>query len=98
MLEQVSLITLYRNRLKVKLTSLSGETGADWLKITEAITKAAEESIGYKWWKNRKWLRTWNDEIQQAIEENKARYRNYLQNKRGNGKAVPLQVQRVPGS
>ena len=47
----------------------------------EAITKAAEESIGYKKWKNRKWLRTWNEEIQQAIEENKASYRKYFQNK-----------------
>jgi len=50
------------------------------MKIKEAITKAAEESIGYKW-KNRKWLRTWNDEIQLAIEEKKASYRKYLQNK-----------------
>ena len=32
-------------------------------------------------WKNRKWLRTWNEEIQQAIEEKKASYRKYLQNK-----------------
>jgi len=51
------------------------------MKIKEAITKAAEESIGYKKWKNRKWLRTWNDEIQLAIEEKKASYRKYLQNK-----------------
>jgi len=46
MLQKESIRTLYRNRLKDKLTSLSGETGADWLKIKEAITKAAEESIG----------------------------------------------------
>jgi len=42
---------------------------------------AAEESIGYKKWKKRKWLRTWDDEIQRAIEEKKASYRKYLQNK-----------------
>jgi len=51
------------------------------LKIKEAITKAAEESIRYKKWKNRKFLRTWSDEIQLAIEEKKVSYRNYLQNK-----------------
>jgi DNA-binding IscR family transcriptional regulator len=51
------------------------------LKIKEAITKAAEESIGYKKWKNQKWLQTWNEEIQRAIEEEKASYREYLQNK-----------------
>jgi len=51
------------------------------MKIKEAITKAAEESIGYKKWKNRKRLRTWNEEIQRAIEEKKASYRKYLQNK-----------------
>jgi len=51
------------------------------MKIKEAITKAAEESIGYKKWKNWKWLRTWNEEIQRAIEEKKATYRKYLQNK-----------------
>jgi len=51
------------------------------LKIKEAITKAAEESIGYKKWKYRKWLRMWNDEIQLEIEEKKASYRKYLQNK-----------------
>jgi len=82
MLEKETIRTLYRNRLKGKLTPLSGETGTDWLKIRDAITKAVEESIRYKWWKNRKWLQTWHDEIQQAIEEKKARYRNYLQNKR----------------
>ena len=53
----------------------------DWLKINEAINKAAEESIGYKTWENRKWLRTWSEEIQRAIEEKKASYRKYLQNK-----------------
>jgi len=51
------------------------------MKIEEVITIAAEESIGYKKWKNRKWLRTWNDEIQLAIEEKKSSYRKYLQNK-----------------
>ena len=50
------------------------------MKIEEAITKAAEESIGYNERQNRKWLRTWNDEIQLAIEEKKASYRKYLQN------------------
>ena len=29
----------------------------------------------------RKWLRTWNEEIQRAIEEKKASYRKYLRNK-----------------
>ena len=52
------------------------------MKIKEAITKAAEESTGYKKWKNQKWLRTWNDKIQLAIDVNKASYRNYLQNKK----------------
>jgi len=51
------------------------------LKIKEAIIKAAEESIGYKKWKNRKWLQTWNEEIQRAIEERNTSYRKYLQNK-----------------
>ena len=67
--------------MKGKLTPLTGETDADWLKIKEAITKATEESLEYKKWKNRKWLRTWNDEVQLAIEEKKASYRKYLQNK-----------------
>ena len=43
-----SIRTLYRNRLKGKLTLLTGEIDTDWLKIKEAITKAAEEIIGYK--------------------------------------------------
>jgi len=51
------------------------------LKIKKAITKAAEESLGYEKWKNQKWRWTWNDEIQLAIEERKARYRKHLQNK-----------------
>jgi len=51
------------------------------LEIKEAITKAAEESLGYKKWKNRKWLRKWNDEIHLAMEEKKAGHRKYLQNK-----------------
>jgi hypothetical protein len=80
-LEQESIQTLYRNRLKGKLTPLTGEMDADWLKTKEAITKAAEESIGYKKWKNRKWLRTWNDEIKRATEEKAASYRKYLQHK-----------------
>jgi len=45
LLEQESIRTLYRNRLKEKLTPLTGEMDTDWLKIKEAITKAAEESI-----------------------------------------------------
>ena len=53
-----SIRTLYRNRLKEKLTPLTREIDTDWLKIKEAITKAAEECIAYKTWKNRKWLRT----------------------------------------
>jgi hypothetical protein len=51
------------------------------LEIKKVITKAAEESTGHKKWKNRKWLRTWNDEIKLAIEEKKVSYRKYLQNK-----------------
>ena len=77
LLEQESVRTLYRNRLKGKLTPLIGEIVADWLKIKEVITKAAEESIGYKKWNNRRW----NDEIQRAIEEKKSSYRKYLQHK-----------------
>ena len=72
LLEQESIRTLYRNRLKGKLTPLTGEIDADWLKIKETITKAAEESIGYK---------KWNEEVQRAIEEKKASCRKYLQNK-----------------
>jgi hypothetical protein len=48
LLEQEPIRTLYRNRLKGKLTPLTGEIDTDWMKIKEAITKAAEESIGYK--------------------------------------------------
>jgi len=44
LLEQESIRTLYRNRLKGK-TPLTVEIDTDWLKIKEAITKAAEESI-----------------------------------------------------
>jgi hypothetical protein len=51
------------------------------LEIKGAISKAAEESVGYKKGKNWKWLRTWNDEIQLGMEEKKAGYRKYLQNK-----------------
>jgi hypothetical protein len=51
------------------------------VKIKDAITKAAEESIGYKKWKNRRWLRMWNDEIQRAIEKKKSSYRKCLQHK-----------------
>jgi hypothetical protein len=40
--------------MKGKLTPLTGEIDADWLKIKDAVTKAAEESTGYKNWKNRK--------------------------------------------
>ena len=52
------------------------------MKIKEAITKGAEESIGFENWKNRKWLRTWSDKIQLTIEEKKASYRKFLQNRR----------------
>ena len=48
LLEQESVRTLYRNRLKGKLRPLTGEIDADWMKIKEAITKVAEESLGYK--------------------------------------------------
>jgi hypothetical protein len=56
LLEQESIRTLYRNRLKRKLTPLTGEIETDWLKIKEAITEAAEESVGYKKRKYWKWL------------------------------------------
>jgi len=81
LMEQESIRTLYRNRLKGKLTPLTGQIDEDWLEIKGAITKAAEKSLGYKKWENRKWLRTWNDEIQLAIEEKETSYRKYLQNK-----------------
>jgi len=81
LLEQESIRTLYRDRVKGKLTPLTGDVDTDWLKIKEAITKEAEESTGYKKWKSRKWLRAWNEEIQRTIEEKKASYRKYLQNK-----------------
>jgi hypothetical protein len=66
LLEQETIRILYRNRLKGKLAPLTGEIDAEWLKIKEAITKAAEENIRYKKWKNQSWLRTWNDEIQEG--------------------------------
>jgi len=81
LLEEDSIRTLCRIRLKGKLTPLTGEIDTDWLKTKEAITKSAEENIGYKKWKNRKWLRTWNEEIQLAIEKKKASYKKYFQNK-----------------
>ena len=74
LLKQESIRNLYRSRLKGKLTPLTGEIDADWLKIKEAITKAPEESLGYKKWKNRKWLWTWSDEKQLTIKEKKANY------------------------
>jgi hypothetical protein len=46
LLEQESLRTLYRNKLKGKLTPLTGEIDTEWLKIKEAVTKAAEECVG----------------------------------------------------
>ena len=69
MLEQESIGTLCRNRLKGKLSPLTGETDTDGQKIKEAITKATDESVGFKKWKNRKWLRTWNDEIKLAMKK-----------------------------
>jgi len=51
LLEQDSIRTLYRNRLKGKLTPLTGEIDTDWLKIKEAIIEAAEESIGQERWR-----------------------------------------------
>jgi hypothetical protein len=81
LLEQELTRTLYRNRLKGKLTLITGNVDTDWLKIKQAIIEAAVESTGYKKLKNRKWLRTWNDEIKLAIEEKKTSFRKYLQNK-----------------
>jgi hypothetical protein len=72
---------LYRNRLKEKLTPITGNVNTDWLKIKQAIIEAAEESIGYKKRKNQKWFRTWNDEMKLAIEEKKTSFRKHLQNK-----------------
>jgi hypothetical protein len=72
---------LYRNRLKEKLTPITGNVDKDWLKIKQAITEVAEESTGYKKQKNQKWLRTWSVEIKLAIEEKKTSCRKYLQNK-----------------
>jgi hypothetical protein len=81
LLEQESIRTIYRNKLKGKLTPLTGEMDTEWLKIKKAITRAEAESVRYRKWMNRKWPRTWNDEIQLAIEGKKASYRKYLQNK-----------------
>jgi hypothetical protein len=47
------------------------------LKIKQAISKAAEECIGYKKLKNYKWLRMWNEKIELATEKMKASYRNW---------------------
>jgi len=69
LMEQESIRNLYRNKMKGKLTPLTGEIEADWLKIKEAITKAAEESIGCKKWKNWKWLRMWSDEIRVTADK-----------------------------
>jgi hypothetical protein len=52
-------------------TTLPVEIDTDWLKFKDHITKPAEKIIGYKKWKNRKWLLTWNDEIQRTVEETK---------------------------
>ena len=71
LLEQESIRNLYRNRMTGKLTPLTGEIDTGRLKIKETIIKAAEESVSYKKWKNRKWLRTWNDEIQLAKKKRK---------------------------
>jgi hypothetical protein len=56
--EKEPIRTLYRNRLKGNLTLLTGAIDTDWLKIKEAITIAAEESVEYKKWENWKWLQT----------------------------------------
>ena len=64
----------------MKLTPLTENIDTGWLKIKET-TKAAVESIGYKTRMNWKWFRTWNVEIQGAIEEKNTSYRKYLQNK-----------------
>jgi hypothetical protein len=54
LLEQASIRTLYRNRLKEKLTPITGDVDTDWLKIIQVIIEAAEGSTGYKKLKNRK--------------------------------------------
>jgi hypothetical protein len=61
--------TIYKKPPAFKVHLLEQEIDADWLKIKEAITKAAEESIGYKKQKNWKWLQMWNDKIQWAIKK-----------------------------
>jgi hypothetical protein len=43
LLEQESIRTLYRNRLKEKITPVTGNVDTDWLKIQQAITEAAEK-------------------------------------------------------
>jgi hypothetical protein len=45
------------------------------------MLKAAEESVGYKSQKNKKCLRTWNDDLKDLIERKKKAYRIYLQSK-----------------
>jgi len=48
LLEQESIRTLYRNRLKGKLTQLTGEIDTDWLEIKEAITKQQKRTKGIR--------------------------------------------------
>jgi hypothetical protein len=54
------------------------------LKTKQVIIETAEESIGYKKRKNRKWLRTWNDEIKLAIEEKKTSFEYIYKTKQWN--------------
>jgi len=44
-LEQESIRTLYRNRLKGKLIPLTGEIDTDWLNMKDAIIKALQTFI-----------------------------------------------------
>jgi hypothetical protein len=67
--------------LKERITPITGNVDTDWLKTKQSIIDTAEESIGYKKQKNRKWLRTWNDEIKLAVEEKKTSFRKYLHDK-----------------
>jgi hypothetical protein len=48
---------------------------------SEGKTMTGFVVIKKKKWKNWKWLRTWNDETELAIEEKKTSFRKYLQDK-----------------
>jgi hypothetical protein len=57
---------LYRNRLKAKLKPIARKVDTNRLQIKQAITEAAEESIGYKKPEELKMAPSWNDKIKLA--------------------------------